>query len=161
MKIVLNEESVQQSESGAITGEIYFSVGDRFFPEENWNDFVATILSWWINNLLSSKNSGHNLEFCFMDGPYSILGNLVDDEVYELAFINQNVSAENALFRQRIQAEDIKKMLLSACCKFFKIAAKKNIKQESIVGLRNLFVQLKNDHIANSKTAEATFFPSR
>lgn len=158
MKIILNEDSVHQGKNGAITGEIYFSANDRFFPEENWSDFVATILGWWINSYANAKSNGQPLELCFMDGPYSILGNLIDNNVYKLVFIRHDNTVSNPLFTANVSEEDLRKMLLSACRKFFKIAAKENMDQKAFEGLRKLFFRLKEMEPANRKRHPSFIF---
>jgi hypothetical protein len=43
-----------------------------FYPSDDWLDFGAVILSWWLvsaHRLLKGKDED---EFVFMDGPYSI-----------------------------------------------------------------------------------------
>jgi hypothetical protein len=50
----------------SLTGIIYLQQGEVAFPQNQWQDNVAIILSWWLDNLRENEN-----EFFFMDGPFS------------------------------------------------------------------------------------------
>jgi hypothetical protein len=45
---------------------------NQFYPSEDWNDFGAVILNWWIGTMLHLLSSGRCKEFLFMDGPYEV-----------------------------------------------------------------------------------------
>lgn len=62
---MIDLDSLEESGS-KITGIIFLQLGERAFPEERWNDFVAVILSWWLAAIKNHKN-----EFFFMDGSFS------------------------------------------------------------------------------------------
>lgn len=71
--IVLNSNSVKQSNNGTITGIIYYDFGDYQFPEIGWNDFVAVILGWWLESVLRlAKGLTKNEDLKFMDGPLQL-----------------------------------------------------------------------------------------
>src|SRR5690606_21761028 len=71
------------------TGEIFFSFGDDFFPEKNWNDFLNVILNWWLVELIGLlEKKSISAELNFMDGPFKIMivtGN--KNDTWELKFI--------------------------------------------------------------------------
>lgn len=45
---------------------------DQFYPSEDWKDFGAVILNWWMETMLHLLGSGRCKEFLFMDGPYEV-----------------------------------------------------------------------------------------
>lgn len=74
INIVINELSIEMSNRNSITGEIYFQMGDSFFPELNWNDFIVVILTWWNESiqLLEASDIRSSQDFNFMDGPFYV-----------------------------------------------------------------------------------------
>ena len=53
MNIIIEENSsLNQSNSGLVTGEIYFVDNNNYFPEKGWSDFPTIILGWWMNSFL-------------------------------------------------------------------------------------------------------------
>lgn len=69
MEVHIRTESLAQSSSGMITGEIFLEENGTFFPEERWNDFPVVILSWWLE-ALATVGVGAAVECRFMDGPF-------------------------------------------------------------------------------------------
>ncbi|URN93501.1 MAG: hypothetical protein NAG76_16920 [Candidatus Pristimantibacillus lignocellulolyticus] len=95
--IIFNEDTVEISENGSITGELYFQLEDRFFPFENWNDFIVVILSWWNKsaNLLANASVGTTVNFVYMDGPYVVRGKKSDDgNLIQLSFLERTSNGE-------------------------------------------------------------------
>jgi len=54
-----------------ITGHLFVQVGDFFFPEKGWDDFVVVVLGWWIENAILLDGPVVEVDNLFMDGPYS------------------------------------------------------------------------------------------
>ena len=71
--VEIDQESIEKSENGSITGSIWLQMDDTAFPEQRWNDFVVVVLGWWTNEaaalIAGTKRRG---EFMFMDGPFSV-----------------------------------------------------------------------------------------
>jgi hypothetical protein len=71
--VEIDQELIEKSESGSITGSIWLQTDDVAFPEQGWNDFVVVILGWWTNEaaalVAGTKKRG---ELMFMDGPMSV-----------------------------------------------------------------------------------------
>ncbi len=80
-----------------ITGEVYFSIRSKnfFFPEENWNDFIVIVLTWWHNSLIRIKHSKSKVteELLFMDGSFVVKVTKTNDEIATLAFIHESLSS--------------------------------------------------------------------
>lgn len=73
LQVSVRLESLELGTHGSLLGEIWLNLGRGPFPEERWSDFVATILSWWLENtasLMNGLSSKQNLPF--MDGPFSV-----------------------------------------------------------------------------------------
>ncbi len=45
---------------------------NQFYPSEDWTDFGAVILNWWILALIHLLGRGRCQKFLFMDGPYEV-----------------------------------------------------------------------------------------
>ena len=68
--LVVQSEGLRRSSSGLITGPIYFILDGHSFPEVGWDDFVVTILGWWldaITRIVRGLSKRERLRF--MDGP--------------------------------------------------------------------------------------------
>ena len=78
--LIINPNSVRVSKSEISTqifGEIYFQIGDSFFPEEKWDDFAVIILGWWLKEACNIR-SKRVVQFLFMDGPFYFEVHLVN-----------------------------------------------------------------------------------
>jgi hypothetical protein len=71
LNIIFNNRSFRQLDNGnTVSCDIYWQFKNIYFPEENWNDLISVILSWWTNSLISLLSRSSKLErFCYMDGP--------------------------------------------------------------------------------------------
>lgn len=78
-----------------VTGQIHFLVDYyRYFPEQEWSDFVVIVLCWWIKSfkgLLMSK-PGMVYEFDFMDGTPIVFAKKIDSHHIELFFCESNMA---------------------------------------------------------------------
>ena len=83
LAIYVDTKSLQQYSHGAIVGKIWFQAGRVAFPEENWIDFVVTVLTWWSDALCTLMSSpGTDAEFLFEDGPFELRARSHQDRVY-------------------------------------------------------------------------------
>ena len=89
-------ESLELSRSKALTGEICFEVGEVYFPDQRWNDFVVVILNWWIKAVSRIKNSknGVSEELLFMDGPYLVRACKTNQCLMHMEFIKRALDGE-------------------------------------------------------------------
>jgi hypothetical protein len=73
MRILFDPTTVQQGESGSVTGVVYFEfTPDLQFPVAGWNDFVVVVANWWRAALEQMSEGQAEAKFPFMDGPYWI-----------------------------------------------------------------------------------------
>jgi hypothetical protein len=87
--IQVDETSLEQSKSGMITGKLCLECSGNHFPEENWNDFVLTVLSWWLSALRGLlKNEEQSTKLRFMDGPFFAKVGKIDNKNIGIEFIN-------------------------------------------------------------------------
>jgi 3-oxoacyl-ACP reductase-like protein len=70
--VVTDQATVSKSARGAITGVVALRLGDVWFPESGWNDFVVVVLGWWARQAAALR-AGHPARLDFMDGPYSVV----------------------------------------------------------------------------------------
>lgn len=135
--IIINTDSIRMSKSGAITGEIFFSVSDDFFPEENWNDFIVIVLGWWLNTLKSyDEKEKSEFEMCFMDGPFSIKAKKNTEDILELSFIRDIGKGQEILFVAECFNKEFKKKLLTAVRKVLRNAEIEQWPKDTVEGLR-------------------------
>jgi hypothetical protein len=81
--------------SGMVSGIIYFTVDGSNFPSEDWDDFIAPIVAWWVNAvcLCLQGECDHGL-LDFMDGPCQISLRLRSGS-FELDFADRRVGKES------------------------------------------------------------------
>ena len=71
--IIDNFKFVSDVTKCSLDGEVYFSIGETFFPMERWFDMVGFDLSNWLPDVISfCRNHSDTFLFSFMDGPYAI-----------------------------------------------------------------------------------------
>jgi hypothetical protein len=70
VRVFIDEESLEQLESGLIFGRIHIDFESSRHPAEDWTDFAVIILSWWLEALRSDQPRIKRL--AFMDGPYEV-----------------------------------------------------------------------------------------
>ena len=98
IEIKVNDQSFELS-GGLITGELYFVVGENYFPHKNWNDFVVVVLSWWIESFMQFDFfMGKTSKFNFMDGPYYVYGVSRENKTLELDFQRSYQDKEQLCF---------------------------------------------------------------
>jgi len=72
MQVRFDEETLDQSRTGSITGVVHFVFdGGSAFPGARWNDFPVVLASWWLE-ALDRLQHGRSGVMRFMDGPYSV-----------------------------------------------------------------------------------------
>ncbi|MGF6924642.1 hypothetical protein QFZ48_000142 [Chitinophaga sp. W2I13] len=86
MEINFDRKSLEISKRKVITGIISIEVGNDFFPEQNWNDAIVTVLNSWIENMIQILGSGNNeAKLTFFDGPFFfVIRKKLDQSVVEL-----------------------------------------------------------------------------
>lgn len=145
MNIIIDGNSASQNKSGKIMGNIYFDVDGQFYPEKNWSDFLQIVLGWWVNDfIISQKRVNENFEFRFMDGPYKVLGQSSEADIYQVQFMRDALDKDEILLTTVTTKIELQKTLLKACETFFRIVEQQNISHEKIYGLKVLFDQLKD-----------------
>ena len=96
ISITVNEDSLALTQFSSVTGIISINIGNEYFPEEIWNDFIITILYWWLSEARKlSEQEENTIDCCFMDGSYGFsLWQTDDTNKWGLTFhedINQKV----------------------------------------------------------------------
>ena len=76
MELILNSIDFAEnrpSDGFSSGGELYFAVGEGFFPSEHWYDSAWLDLKTWLPRLISfGSNHTDSCELPFMDGPYTL-----------------------------------------------------------------------------------------
>jgi hypothetical protein len=76
IEIKLNIDDELLKEYEARNSPSFFGISlyqdGQFYPSEDWTDFGAVILNWWILVLIHLLGRGRCQKFLFMDGPYAV-----------------------------------------------------------------------------------------
>ena len=119
MEMILNHIEFAENrplDGYSIGGELYFSVGDSYFPVEHWYDFAFRDLKTWMPGLISfGSNHTDSCEFSFMDGPYTIGLTRRGDGVVRAEFLRNHIVVDSE------QDVDMHTLLESAlsCCRIY------------------------------------------
>jgi hypothetical protein len=100
MQVAVRLDSLTQSERGAIFGEMAVQVGDKQFPDPDWNDFIVVVLGWWSETCTSLlAGSSHSEELWFMDGPFLLTIEVESSQVWSVNFMRQRAAAGPAMIK--------------------------------------------------------------
>lgn len=142
IKIIFNDGTLEINKKGTITGEIYFQIGDTFFPGENWNDFIVIILTCWNESadLLASSSSKVAADFRFMDGPFTVQGKKSEDsESVSLNFVKRTLKGEEVLHSIDIDSHVLRSFILSVSRRVLQVINEKQWKMnDDIVELKKI-----------------------
>ncbi len=112
--VEIDEESIEKSANGSITGSIWLQMDDAAFPEQGWNDFVVVILGWWTNEaaalIAGTKTRG---ELMFMDGPLSVAIS-AEGERWKLECNRRQRSGRTLEHRATVEVSDVAAALIRA-----------------------------------------------
>lgn len=102
MEVNFNKKSLEISKRKVITGIISIEVGNTFFPEQNWNDAIVSVLNSWIQNMVQILTSGYNeAQLTFFDGPFFfVIRKKPDQSVVELFRDSRSIETFNLDIRE-------------------------------------------------------------
>lgn len=95
-------------------GNINFTIDyHRYFPEQDWSDFVVIILTWWIKSCkgIIISGIGNVYDFDFMDGSPIVLAKKISIAKVELSFYENNLSEVH--FKVECTIKQLRDTLLS------------------------------------------------
>jgi hypothetical protein len=76
-----------------VRGTIFFRRGPFCFPADNWNDFAAILLGWWLRALLPLVGGeDDHAELLFMEGLYEVDVRAMTNHVVVLDFFDDGRS---------------------------------------------------------------------
>lgn len=117
-KLIIRKESLC-IESNDVIGVICFSIDDWYFPGENWDDFVATILSWLSHALVKINfKKEREVEVDFMEGCFKVTFILDVENLCTIQFIEgEKLSGDEEIIHKTITVpfEDMKSEVKKAC----------------------------------------------
>jgi hypothetical protein len=126
-----------------ITGNIYFMIDyHRYFPDQDWSDFVLIILSWWIKSCkgLIVSGVGRTYEFDFMDGTPTVFAKKINESQVELLFCEGKL--QNNSFSGVFAIRQLRDSLLSASKKVIRAIDRKHWSCTEIDELKDLTISL-------------------
>jgi hypothetical protein len=116
--LIVREESLFM-ESNDVIGVICFSINDWYFPGENWDDFVATILSWLSYALIKINfKKEREVEVGFMEGCFKVTFFLDLENLCTIQFIEgEKLSGDEEIIHKTITVpfKDLKSEVTNAC----------------------------------------------
>lgn len=129
---------------GNVTGEVFFKIQEDYFPENNWNDFIITIIGNWVYAYLEFLKNNSKFEFNFMDGPFMLTGILRNNNSVEINYVKRNYSQNIIIYTEIVKKSEIGLLLIKACRKTLKIMSKLGMVNSShYSNMKKMFYQLK------------------
>jgi len=110
-EVILDTNSIEfNQKSGSILGKVYFCIGNEFFPDKDWSDFVVVVLGWWVEEI-SKIEVGKTKTFTlnFMDGPFFATGYLLGDNLVKIEFVKERLCGNDI---NHIAICDIKQLMM-------------------------------------------------
>lgn len=140
--LIINPESIRMSkgDSPQVFSDIYFQIGDSFYPAENWDDFSVVILGWWLQEARCIKPVGR-FDFRFMDGPYHFEVGLIKDTC-NINFISEDYIRERSVFSHQMKYKDFLDLLKKCADLLIRNLPVGAEKLEDVVLLKDRFKQL-------------------
>lgn len=110
----------------------------RYFPEQDWSDFVVIILSWWIKSCkgIIISEIGRTYEFDFMDGSPIVFAKKISSDKAELSFYENNSS--KVLFKAECTIKQLKDSLLSTSKKVVRAIEREKWQDDDSEELKDL-----------------------
>lgn len=119
MELILNSIDFAEnrpSDGFSSGGELYFAVGDGFFPSEHWYDCAYLDLKTWLPRLISfGSNHTDRCELPFMDGSYAVRLIRNNDRIIHADFMS---NAKIIISQQDADISLLLKSALSCCRKY-------------------------------------------
>lgn len=112
VKLNINVDSIRVSKTSFSTqvfSQLYFQIGDIFFPEEDWDDFSVIVLNWWLHEARHMHEGGKSI-FNFMDGPYYFQIYLKNN-ICNIKFIEDRNNKKHEVLSAEILYNDYLKIL--------------------------------------------------
>ncbi|MTH52278.1 hypothetical protein GKZ89_02585 [Bacillus mangrovi] len=128
-----------------ITGNIYFMIDyHRYFPDQDWSDFILIILSWWIKSCkgIIVSEVGRTYEFDFMDGTPIVLAKKMNERQVELLFFEDGLQKGKVHFSGVFSIQQIRDSLLSVSQKVIRAIDRKQWSSVEIDELKVLTISL-------------------
>ncbi|KEQ16543.1 hypothetical protein [Endozoicomonas numazuensis] len=99
--------------SDLTTGIILFDLSGYQFPSKNWDDFVVTIMGWWLRAIIDLKTgASRKEELYFMDGPYLVTVEKRNTSMCSLFFMERDIAVLKTV--DLYPLDDLADSLLSA-----------------------------------------------
>ncbi len=119
MELILNSIDFAEnrpSDGFSSGGELYFAVGEGFFPSEHWYDCAWLDLKTWLPRLISfGSNHTDSCELSFLDGPYVLRLIRREDGSICADFLRNQKRIDSA---QNVNLPALLKSALSCCRKY-------------------------------------------
>jgi len=118
-KIILKKETIYIAEGGSVIGDICFCIGNWYFPEENWDDFVVSLIYWLSYVIVELNfNKKKKVQMRFMEGDFKIYLTLGKNYQCTIEFIEGDTCEDQKEIIHKtitIPFEDVKNEVKKAC----------------------------------------------
>ena len=127
-------------EDNRIFGIINFKTTESYFPSEDWNDFIIIIMNWWTDAMINiMSNETDEVEFSFMDGPYSLKLHRNGLENLSITFFEQGKQVFN---EQTINSIEFLILFMKRLNEIIRELQAKGIANDEVVRLNLLYHKL-------------------
>ena len=125
LKLIVKEDSFHKTMYGSVTGVIYFDVDGFLFPEQDWDDFVVSLLVCFSRILVMLKfDKNKNIDVLFQEGPFKVSIELDKENQCTISFIEgEKLAGDKEIIYKTITIpfESLKKEIVKSCSKALQI----------------------------------------
>lgn len=125
MTIVLGNDFEYIKENGSIYASLCINFENIYFPDKQWTDFIYPVLDWWSNEFINAYKYHMHMKLLFMDGTYSMIGNINEKEL-KLECFNNYLGQGNALEEMTCEAAVFRNELVKSLRKCYRIFSDEN-----------------------------------
>lgn len=140
LTIVLDESSFAKGGS-LVTAELWLDADGRAFPSARWSDFVVVIVGWWANALVELGDEPE-VDWTFMDGPWSARLSVVDGGRIEARLLDGHGDATRELSRTTVARAALVEQLRTVGATVIAICERNDWRSGDLERLRDALARL-------------------
>lgn len=80
MRILFSQYEFQNI-SKNIYGSLCISHDEKYFPDQEWTDFLYPVLIWWTDSFITACRKKSEIKMLFMDGEFCMRGIIDEDNI--------------------------------------------------------------------------------
>jgi hypothetical protein len=145
-QVNVQPQTITISKHNCVTGHISITIREITFPENNWDDFIVTILGWWLTSTIEVISGKESKGYCyFMDGPYKFEIEASSKDVWKCRFLERgSLENEKCILEEFIEPQPLLDSLLDSSSVVINLCHEKGWISKELNLLENQYSKLKS-----------------